>query len=153
MMSIWGSFKREGPSSLWSAGWLPEMDRDHEGAEIDPSLADGLYNGPSRGHVQKRYAELIGMPRGYGYGATMGAWILDYLTNWAGEWSEIIHSKMSYRSPALLGDVTYLNGEVTQLGFDPDSGRPVATVSVTMTNQRDEIMASGDAEIRLPNPD
>ena len=49
--------------------------------------------------------------------------------------------------------MTYLNGEVTQLGFDPDSGRPVATVSVTMTNQRDEIMASGDAEIRLPNPD
>ena len=25
--------------------------------------------------------------------------------------------------------------------------------SVTMTNQRDEIMASGDAEMRLPQPD
>lgn len=39
--------------------------------EIEPSLADGLYKGPSRGHVQMRYAELIGMPRGYGYSATM----------------------------------------------------------------------------------
>jgi acyl dehydratase len=153
LMSVWGAFEREGPSSLWQAGWLPEMDRDHEGAEIDPSYADGLYRGPSRGHVQKRYAELIGMPRGYGYGATMGAWILDYLTNWGGEWSDVIHSKMSYRSPALIGDVTYLNGEVSQLGFDPETGDPVATISVTMTNQREETMASGDAEMRLPQPD
>ena len=153
LMSVWGTFKAEGASSLWSAGWLPEMDRDHEAAEIDPSQADGLYKGPSRGHVQKRYAELIGMPRGYGYGATMGAWILDYLTNWGGEWSEVIHSKMSYRSPALRGDMTYLNGEVTNLGYEQETGAPVATVFVTMTNQRDEIMASGDAEIRLPNPD
>ena len=58
------------------AGWLPEMDRDHEGAKLDPSLADGLYKGPSRGHVQERFAQLVGMPRGYGYGASMGAWIL-----------------------------------------------------------------------------
>jgi hypothetical protein len=93
------------------------------------------------------------MPRGYGYGATMGAWIVDYLTNWGGEWSEVIHSKMSYRSPALLGDVTYLNGEVTKLGFEQETGAPIATVTVTMTNQREEIMASGDAEIRLPNAD
>ena len=42
----------------------PEMDRDHEAAAIDPSQADGLYKGPSRGHVQKRYADLIGIPRG-----------------------------------------------------------------------------------------
>ena len=153
MMSIWGAFERQGPTSLWNAGWLPEMDRDHEAAKIDPSFGDGLYHGPSRGHVQKRYAELIGMPRGYGYGATMGAWILDYLTNWAGEWGDVLHSKMSYRSPALVGDVTYLNGEVTEMGFDPESGDPVATVSVTMTNQREEIMASGDAEIRLPSSD
>ena len=153
IQSIWGSLKREGPTSLHNAGWIPEMDRDPEAAKIDPSINDGLYHGPSRGHVQKRYAQLIGMPRGYGYGATMGAWILDYLGNWGGEWSEIIHSKMSYRSPALVGDLTYLDGHVSSTGFDPDTGDPIAVVSVTMTNQRDEIMASGDAEIRLPKPD
>ena len=60
---------------------------------------------------------------------------------------------MSYRSPALVGDLTYLDGHVSKMGFDPDTGDPIATVSVTMTNQRDEIMASGDAEIRLPSPD
>jgi hypothetical protein len=150
-MSVWGAFKGDGgPTSLWRAGWLPEMDRDHEAAKVDPAFSDGLYHGPSRGHVQQQYAQLIGMPRGYGYGASMGAWIIDYLANWAGEWGDIVHSKMNYRSPALTGDVTYLNGEVTAVERDPN-GQSVATVKVVMTNQREEVMASGEAEVRLPS--
>ena len=152
LMSVWGSFQESGgPTSLWRAGWLPEMSRDLEGAKIDPSYADGLYYGPSRGHVQDRFARVIGMPRSYGYGASMGAWVLDYLGNWAGEWSDVLHSKMSYRSPAFSGDVTFLNGEVTEIAEQRRSGDRIATVRVVMTNQRDEVMASGDAEIRLPS--
>jgi hypothetical protein len=151
LMTVWGAFREDGgASSLYQAGWLPEMSRDLEGAKIDPSQADGLYKGPSRGHAQPRYAELIGMPRGYGYGASMGAWLLDYLANWAGEWGEVVHSKMQYRSPALTGDVTYLNGEVADLSWEAGSGQPVARVTLTMSNQRDEVMATGSAEVRLP---
>jgi len=154
LQSVWGAFEYDGgPSSLWQAGWLPEMDRDHEGAKIDPSLADGLYHGPSRGHVQQRYAQLIGMPRGYGYGATMGAWILDYLSNWVGEWGDLLHSRMSYRSPALIGDVTFLNARVAEVDYSDRSGQPVCAIDVTMTNQRGEVMASGRAEARLPTED
>ena len=150
-MTVWSAFESDGlPSSLHEAGWLPEMSRDLEGAKIDPTLSDGLYHGPSRGHVQQKYAQLIGMPRGYGYGASMGAWILDYLSNWGGEWGDLVHSKMSYRSPALTGDLTLLNGEVTAIAEDAVSGQPVATVNVVMTNQNDEVLASGDATIRLP---
>ena len=89
-MTAWGTFAQDGgPSSLYQAGWLPEMSRDLEGAKIDPTLADGLYYGPSRGHVQAEYAQLIGMPRGYGYGASMGAWIARLRSaNWAGEWAK-----------------------------------------------------------------
>jgi len=151
LMTVWGAFEEtDGPSSLWRAGWLPEMDRDREAAKIDPAEGDGLYKGPSRGHVQPRYAQLIGLPRGYGYGASMGAWILDYLGNWVGEWGEILHSNMSYRSPAFTGDATFLDGEVTALHHDHPSGRPVATIRVTMTNQKESVMASGDAELLLP---
>ena len=151
LMTVWGAFRNDGgPSSLFDAGWLPEMSRDLEGAKTDPTQADGLYYGPSRGHAQDRWAQVIGMPRGYGYGASMGAWILDYLSNWAGEWGEVVHSKMQYRSPALTGDVTYLDGEVTALGKETESGQPLATVAVKMTNQRQEVMASGEAELRLP---
>jgi acyl dehydratase len=151
LMTVWGAFQQSGgPSSLWNAGWLPEMDRDHEAARIDPAMADGLYKGPSRGHVQERYAQLIGMPRGYGYGASMGAWVLDYVANWAGEWGEILHSDMQFRSPALTGDVTYLDGKVAELRHDDPSGQPEARVALTMTNQREEVMAQGFAEVRLP---
>jgi acyl dehydratase len=147
LMSVWGTFREDGgKSSLYQAGWLPEMSRDLEAAKFDPTLGDGLYHGPSRGHVQAEYAQLIGMPRGYGYGASMGAWILDYLANWLGEHGSVIHSDMKYRSPALTGDVTYLNATVTDL---VDASR-VAVVDVAMTNQRGESMAAGTAELKLP---
>ena len=146
LMSVWGTFRDDGgASSLYQAGWLPEMARDLEAAKLDPTLGDGLYHGPSRGHVQAEYAQLIGMPRGYGYGASMGAWILDYLNNWIGEHGRVLHSDMKFRSPALTGDVTYLNATVTDLV----DARRVAVVDVVMTNQRDETMASGTAEVSI----
>ena len=149
LMSVWGTFASDGgASSLYQAGWLPEMSRDLEAVKVDPTLGDGLYHGPSRGHVQAEYAQLIGMPRGYGYGASMGAWILDYLANWVGEHGFVLHSDMKYRAPALTGDATFLNGRVRDL---VDGGQ-VAVVDVAMTNQRDEVMAQGTAEVRLPAP-
>jgi hypothetical protein len=79
----------------------------------------------------------------------MGAWIVDYLNNWGGEWSDIVHSKMSYRSPALTGDLTRLDGEVIDIKYD-ETERPLASIKVTMTNQHDAVLASGVAEMRLP---
>lgn len=149
LMTVWGAFQDDGgPSSLHEAGWLPEMARDLEGAKVDPTLGDGLYHGPSRGHVQAQYAQLIGLPRGYGYGATMGAWVLDYLGNWLGEWGDILYCNMTYRSPAFTGDLTRINGEITEM--NSEGPVPVATIHVIMTNQNDDVMATGDAKVRLP---
>ncbi|MFQ5416243.1 MAG: hypothetical protein ACE5FL_04240, partial [Myxococcota bacterium] len=152
LMTVWGASIEHGETSTMAAGWLPERARAGAGAKIDPSNADGLYKGPSRGHVQPRFAQLIGMPRGYGYGASMGAWILDYLSNWGGEWSFITHSNMQYRAPALTGDATFLNGEVVEAHHDDSSGQPIAVVEVVMTNQDGDVMAQGSAEVMLPNP-
>jgi N-terminal half of MaoC dehydratase len=149
-MNIWGAQRQHGVSSTNQAGWLPEMSRDETRASIVPVLGDGLYHGPSRGHVQQRYAQLIGMPRGYGYGASMGAWILDYLQNYAGEWGQIVHSNAQYRSPALTGDVTSLTGIVTSNDVDTDTGAHVIEVLYTMMNQEESIMAKGKATIALP---
>ena len=57
---------------------------------------------------------------------------------------------MQYRSPALSGDVTWLDGEVTALEHTGPS--PVATVRVVMTNQDGAVMAQGSAELELPTP-
>lgn len=154
LFTVWGTFRPTGlPTTLLEAGWLPEMSRDLIKAGVDPTHADGLYYGPSRGHVQQKYAQLIGLPRAYGYGASMGAWVLDYLSNWGGEWSDIIHSKVSYRTPAMTGDLTLLNGEVLSVGVDAMTGQPLANVKVIMTNQNDEVLATGGAQIRLPTED
>ncbi len=149
--TIWHTFRPDGlPTSLYDSGWLPEMARDFDKGAIDPTHLDGLYYGPSRGHVDPEFAQLIGLPRSYGYGASMGAWILDYLGNWGGVWSDIIHSKFSYRTPAMTGDLTLLNGEVSAVREDPMTGQPLAVVQITMTNQDDAVLATGSAEIRLP---
>lgn len=150
-MTVWGAVESWGVTTHPQAGWLPEMTRDPRRAAIDPAMDDGLYRGASRGHVQPRYAQLIGMPRGYGYGASMGAWILDYLTNWAGEWGEIVHSNAQYRSPAFTGDATFLNGTVTGKDIDANNGKHLVFVEYTMTNQKDTVMAKGTAELALPN--
>jgi hypothetical protein len=149
-MNIWGSQVRHGESSTDQAGWLPEMTSNRTQATVVPDMADGLYHGPSRGHVQPRYAQLIGMPRGYGYGASMGAWILDYLQNWAGEWGQIVHSNAQYRSPALTGDVTSLTGIVTGKDVDTETGAHLVEIQYTMMNQDESVMAKGKATISLP---
>ena len=59
---------------------------DEERARIDPALTDGLYAGAARGHADAEGAKVIGLPRPYGYGASMGAWVLDYVAAWAGEY-------------------------------------------------------------------
>jgi hypothetical protein len=71
------------------------------------------------------------------------------VANWGGEHSFVIHSDMKYTGPAHTGDVTFINGEVTALDHDA-AGGPIATVSVRMTNQKDVVMAKGDAKVRLP---
>jgi len=150
LFTVWGASNYDmASSSTERAGWLPEMTKDFEGGKVDPARTDGLYTGPSRGHTIPKYAQLIGMPRGYGYGASMGAWFIDYLANWAGEWAFVRHSDMKYRGPALTGDVTYLDGEVTEVNHD-ERDVLVARVEVHMTSQRGTRLADGTAEVELP---
>jgi acyl dehydratase len=152
--SVWGAtIEKPGPSSLWNAGWLPEMDRDHAAAQKNPEMGDGLYHGPSRGHVQPVYARLIGMPRGYGYGSTMGGWVLDYIENWAGEWGFVRHSWVQYRNPAFTGDVTYIEGRVGEKRVDPQTGWQLVTIHVTMKTQKGAQMARGYVDLELADPE
>ena len=150
IMTVWGASRQDltWPTSTMEAGWLPQMSRDEERAKIDPAMADGAYAGASRGHLDPKYARLIGMPRGYGYGASMGAWVIDYVTNWAGQNALLVHSAVQYRSPALTGDVTYLTGKVTARERATDGGGRV-TVMVEMATQTGAIMAKGPVEVRF----
>lgn len=146
----WGAYHQSGgPTSTMEAGWLPEMSRNEERTAINPGAGDGLVYGPSRGHVQPRWARVIGMPRGYGYGATMGAWVNDYLTNWVGEWGFLEHVDTQYRNPAFTGDMTYQMGSVEKKWIEPN-GKHMIQIRHVMTTRNGTTMARGMAELELP---
>jgi len=151
IFTVWGTDEPDDlPNTSMESGWLPEMSRDMEKSKIDPTYGDGLYYGPSRGHVHERYAQLIGVPRGYGYGATMGAWVLDYLANWGGELGFVAHCNARYIGPAFVGDATFLTGRVTRKEENRRAKNGIITVDFEMKNQSGMLMAKGPAEIRLP---
>jgi hypothetical protein len=152
-MNAWGAMKT-GPTTVSAIdlGYTKEM-AGHEGDKrmerLNPELTDGAYYGPSRGHLQPRWAKHVGMARGYGYGASMGAWIIDFVAAWAGEWGFITHSNASYRNPAFTGDATYIDGEVVDVRVERRRHH-IAEVKVEMRNQDDTIMATGTVDVELP---
>jgi hypothetical protein len=80
----------------------------------------------------------------------MGAWLLDYVAGWAGEWGMVTASSAQYRNPAFTGDATFLSGEVTGTRSDR-RGRHLVDVSVRMCNQDDAVLATGTVEVLLPS--
>jgi len=153
-MTTWGAMAK-GPTTVRAEalGYTKEMagfEGDRRMERVNPELTDGAYYGPSRGHLQPRWAKHVGMPRGYGYGASMGAWILDYVAAWAGEWGFITHSTAQYRNPAFTGDATFLTGEVVDKRVERKR-QHVARVTVELRNQDDAVMATAEVDVELPD--
>jgi acyl dehydratase len=149
IFTVWGTTAPDGlGDATVDAGWLPEMTPDAEKARIDPAAADGLYAGASKGHADGEGAKIIGLPRAYGYGASMGAWVLDYLAAWAGEHGLVTHSDMQYRSPAFEGDVTYIAAQIVARRPGPD-GTGLVDLDVTMSSQTGQVLAKGPATVRF----
>lgn len=152
LMTVWGSAHRNAesdPAKFGFTGPMAGYEMDPVEERYNPENTDGAYIGPSRGHLFTRWAQFIGMPRPYGYGASMGAWILDYLAGWAGEWGEVVHCKCQYRGPAFSGDITILTGEIVDKMQDAQ-GRHLVQIKVTMANQNGNTMATAVAELELP---
>lgn len=151
-MNLWASMRRRQDGGASDLGWVEGMgghEQDPVMERINPEQTDGAYFGPSRGHLFTRYARHIGMPRCYGYGASMGAWMLDYLAGWSGQWGVTTHCNAQYRGPAFVGDITIMDAEITEKTID-EEGRSVVKVKCLMTNQAGTTLATAKASIVLP---
>lgn len=153
--NIWGTWRWNVPEGAYDpatedAGFSEKMSYDFEARKIDPRMADGLFHGPSSGHINSDKAEDIGMGGAYGYGASMNAWFVDYVAYWAGHNGFIWHSKSQFRSPAFEGDVTYLDGEVVDKITVSPYGMPVVQVKVKQSTQEGDVILTGIAEVELP---
>jgi acyl dehydratase len=156
LFNIWGTFRWVAPEGIadpWvyqDPGWVEGFAFDEEGAKIDPRKRDGLYVGPSRGHIDADKASEVGMARAYGYGATMGAWCTDFLAYWAGNDGMVRHSKADFRGPAFEGDVTYFDAEVVGKERESAWGVPLVQVKLRLTNQDGGTLVTCTAEVELP---
>ena len=156
LFNIWGTFHWVGPAEVedpWiyqDAGWIDSFGFDEERAKVDPRQRDGLYVGPSRGHIDNAKAGEIGMSRAYGYGATMAAWNTDYLAYWAGNDGFVRHTKSDFRGPAFEGDVTYFDGEVVGKEENSAWGVPIVQVKVKLTDQDGKTVITSTNEVELP---
>ncbi|WP_207938618.1 FAS1-like dehydratase domain-containing protein [Actinomadura darangshiensis] len=156
LFNIWGTFQWVAPPGVddpWvdqDPGWGEDFRFDEEDARIDPRKRDGLYVGPSRGHIDAERASEVGMARAYGYGATMGAWCTDYLAYWAGNDGMVRHSKADFRGPAFEGDATYFDAEVVDKTAESQWGVPLVQVRLRLTDQDGGVLVSCTAEVELP---
>jgi hypothetical protein len=152
IFTLWCGVHRRTDLDMAALGFTDDMagkEQDPVLEKENPELTDGAYIGPSRGHLFPRWARYIGMPRAYGYGASMGAWILDYFSGWAGEWGTVVHSNCAYRGPAFTGDITIMDADVVDKMVD-EKGRKLVQVKFRMVNQLNTTMATATAEIELP---
>jgi acyl dehydratase len=109
---------------------------------LDPRV----YNAGTLGwHIDPRLAQGGGVPRAFGYGASMCAWALDWVDNWSGELGFMVHADVRYISQAFVGDLARLNGSVESV--DPDNG--TCQVSMVMENQAGTLMARGTMDVRF----
>ncbi|MDB5972176.1 MAG: acyl dehydratase [Hydrocarboniphaga sp.] len=153
--NVWGTWRWNVPEGAYDpakedAGFAQDMTYDHDARRIDPRQGDGLYYGPSSGHVNLEKASNIGMGGMYGYGASMNAWQVDTIAYWAGHNGFIWHSATQFRSPAFEGDITYIDGEVVDKIERSPYGCPVVVVQVKMKTQNGETIVTGKAEVQLP---
>ena len=152
LFTIWCGVIRRTDLDMVALGFTADMagkEQDPVLEKENPELTDGAYIGPSRGHLFPAWARRIGMPRAYGYGASMGSWVTDYLAGWAGEHGAVHHAQSNYRGPALSGDITIQTAEVVDKTID-EQGRHLVHVKHRMENQLGTVMATGSAKIALP---
>jgi acyl dehydratase len=153
--NIWGTWRWNAPEgaidpATEDAGFASDMTYDFEARKYDPRQGDGLYHGPSSGHINADKAEKVGMGGVYGYGSSMNAWHVDTIAYWAGHHGYVWHSKTQFRSPAFEGDLTYIDCEVIEKKEQSAYGVPVVTVQSKMTTQDGETILKGIAEVELP---
>ena len=153
--NIWGTWRWNAPEGVEDpaqedAGFAADMTYDFEARKYDPRQGDGLFHGPSSGHINADKAEKVGMGGVYGYGSSMNAWHLDTIAYWAGHQGYIWHSKTQFRSPAFEGDVTYVDAEIVDKMDTSPYGVPVVTIELRMTTQDGNTILKGTAEVELP---
>ncbi len=128
---------------------LAFQERELHPANVYVSPSTGIPVHPAAGHLDEEIAHEIGMPSAYDQGWQRANWGAHLITNWAGDNSFIRGFSHKLLIPNLVGDTTWLDGEVTRTFVEGLEHR--VEVSYRGVNQRGETNVTGTADIRLPS--
>lgn len=84
----------------------------------------------------------------FDYGPQRIAWLTQVISDWMGDWGDLVALKAQLRRPNLVGDTNTLSGTVERAYLDGDEGR--VDVRVAVINQEGVETAVATGTVRLP---
>ena len=106
----------------------------------------GVWDTAQRCHWDDEWAQRMGHPAAYDYGAMRTTWMIHLVTNWMGDDAWLWKLSASVRKFNYLGDAHFISGVVR----DVDEEASTATIDVTGVNQRGETTCDARMVVILP---
>ena len=99
-------------------------------------------------HIDGELAGRAGFDRGYDLGSQRISWVAHAVSDWMGDAGQLINLQIRILRPNLVGDVTWISGQVS--GKEADGSGNRIECALTARNQRNEETARGTATVLLP---
>lgn len=115
--------------------------RDVQTGALEPTFAV---------HYNIDAAKDAGVPFPYDVGAQRQQWLIQHLTNWAGDEGWVKNCFAEYRRFVYLSDVIWLKGKVTKKYID-EEGEYCVDIETWAENQRKENVMPGHSTVVLPS--
>jgi len=105
---------------------------------------------PERVHWENEFALEVGAPGAYDYGPERVSWLTHHITNWMGDDGMLVGHKTRIRRHNPVGDVLYIDGEITNKFID-EQGRHCVEITQSAHQQDDELSIQGTGIVALPS--
>lgn len=106
----------------------------------------GFWDSAQRCHWEDAWAQHLGQPAAYDYGAMRTNWMVHLVTNWMGDSAWLWKLSASIQKFNYLGDAHFISGTVTAV--DPVTSS--VEIALEGTNQRGVVTCVGRATVILP---
>ena len=121
---------------------LPAMVKNASRAQL--FLFSAATNNPHRIHYDREYAAVEGHPDVLVHGPLQGAWLHQFVADWAGPRGRVIALSWQNRARAFPESDLTFRGRVTEIDGD------VAVLEVSEEDAQGAVLMPGTARVRLP---
>jgi acyl dehydratase len=114
-----------------------------------PKNSFGAYEPVMRGHWDDEYARSTGLSGSYDFGVQRTTWMVQAVTDWAGDDAIITSVEDRLEAFTTIGDVTRITGTVSAV--DSTGQWPTSTCAIVCTNQDGVQTGRATVAVRLPS--